>query len=103
MPARNCKAQFGLAIKIFSVEIFILNNSAICQVNMNRTISKCTSKFHPEKCATHMVTMKMSSRYHNLLIYDVKRRPTNIDGMGPFNIQFLVCSQAKKENSFYIS
>ena len=30
-------------------------------------------------------TMKMSSRYHRLLIYDVKRT-TEIDGMGPFNI-----------------
>ena len=27
--------------------------------------------------------MKMSSRYHRLLIYDVKRT-TKIDGMGPF-------------------
>ena len=29
-------------------------------------------------------TMKISSRYHRLLIYDVKRT-TKIDGMGPFN------------------
>ena len=29
--------------------------------------------------------MKMSSRYHWLLIYDVKLT-TKIDGMGPFNI-----------------
>ena len=29
-------------------------------------------------------TMKMSSRYHRLLIYDVKGT-TKIDGMGPFN------------------
>ena len=27
----------------------------------------------------------MSSRYHRLLIYDVKRT-TKIDGMGPFNV-----------------
>ena len=30
-------------------------------------------------------TMKMSSRYHRLLIYDVKRT-TKIDGMGPFKV-----------------
>ena len=30
-------------------------------------------------------TMKMSSRYHRLLIYDVKRI-TKIDGMGPANL-----------------
>ena len=30
--------------------------------------------------------MKMSSRYHRLLIYDVKRT-TKIDGMGPFKFQ----------------
>ena len=30
-------------------------------------------------------TVKMSSRYHRLLIYDVKRT-TKIDDMGPFNI-----------------
>ena len=29
-------------------------------------------------------TMKISSRYHRLLIYDVKRT-NKIDGMGPFN------------------
>ena len=30
--------------------------------------------------------MKMSSRYHRLLIYDVKQT-TKIDGMGPFNMR----------------
>ena len=29
-------------------------------------------------------TMKMSSSYHRLLIYDVKRN-SEMDGMGPFN------------------
>ena len=34
MPARNYKAEFGLAVKIYSVYILILNNiSAICLVN----------------------------------------------------------------------
>ena len=48
---------------------------------MNQKISKCTAKFYPGKCA-----MKISLRYHNLLIYDVKRS-TNTDGMGPFNLE----------------
>ena len=30
-------------------------------------------------------TMKISSRYHRLLIYDVKRT-AQIDGMGPLNL-----------------
>ena len=33
-------------------------------------------------------TMKMSSRYHKLLIYDVKLT-TKIDGLGPFNLDML--------------
>ena len=33
------------------------------------------------------LTMKMSSRYHRLLIYVVKSTTgTKLDGMGPFNI-----------------
>ena len=35
-------------------------------------------------CNTCEYTMNMSSRYHRLLIYDVKRT-TKIDGMSPFN------------------
>ena len=35
-------------------------------------------------CSPCDYTMKMSSRYHRLLIYDVKKF-TKIDGMGPFN------------------
>ena len=34
-------------------------------------------------CNSCGFTMKMSYRYHRLLIYDVKRT-TKIDGMGPF-------------------
>ena len=33
MPARNYKAEFGLAIKIYSVWILMLNNSPIWPVN----------------------------------------------------------------------
>ena len=35
-------------------------------------------------CNSCGFTIKMSSRYHRLLIYDVKRT-TKIDGMGPFD------------------
>ena len=45
--------------------------SAIWLVNRNHKISKCIAEFHLEERATHVV-MKMSSRYHRLLIYDVK-------------------------------
>ena len=37
--------------------------------------------------------MKMSSRYHKVLIYDVKWT-TKIDGMGPFNVKL----SSPKEN-----
>ena len=41
-------------------------------------------KISPRRaCNSCGFTMKMSSRYHRLLIYDVKRT-TKIDGMGPF-------------------
>ena len=81
MPARNEKAQFGL-LKI------ILNNSAIWLVKTKPQICKCIAKFHPEERAAHEVyTMKMSSRYHRLLIYDVKRN-SEIDDMGPFQSQY---------------
>ena len=45
-----------------------------CQILLRRTCNTCD------------YTMKMSSKYHRLLIYDVKRT-TEIDGMGPFNIE----------------
>ena len=38
-------------------------------------------------CNSFGFTMKMSSRYHRLLIYGVKRT-TKIDGMGPFKGRF---------------
>ena len=41
-------------------------------------------RFSPRRtCNPRCYTMKISSRYHRLLIYDVKRT-TKIDGMGPF-------------------
>ena len=51
----------------YYVWIFILNNSAIWLVN---TKPQNIAKFNPEECFN---TMKISSRYHRLLIYDVKR------------------------------
>ena len=45
--------------------------------------------FHPEEqCNPCGFTMKMSSRYHRLLIDDVKRT-TKIVGMGPFNLMII--------------
>ena len=85
MPARNYKAQFGLAIKIYSVWIFILNNSTILLVNTKPQNNQMHCQISPRRtCNPWGYTMKMSSRYHRLLIYDVKRT-TKIDGMGPFN------------------
>ena len=49
----------------------------------NHKIRKCTAEFNPEECETCGYTMKISSRYHRLLIYN-KKRTTTIDGMGPF-------------------
>ena len=63
MSARNYKAQFGFAITLYSA----LPHS------LRRTHNPCDH------------TMKISSRYHRLLIYDVKKT-TKIDGMGPFNL-----------------
>ena len=48
------------------------NKQMHCQISPRRTCNPCG------------YTMKMGSRYHRLLIYDVKRT-TKIDGMGPFN------------------
>ena len=41
-------------------------------------------------CNSCGFTMKMSSRYNRLLIYDVKRT-TKIDGMGPFKLFICFC------------
>ena len=75
MPTRNCKAQFGVAIKIapsaWLVNMKPQNKQMLCRISPRRTCNPCD------------YTMKISSRYQRLLIYDVKRS-TNIDGMGPF-------------------
>ena len=85
MPARNYKAQFGLAIKIYSDinQILILNNSAIWLVNTKPQNKQMHCQISPKRTFNRCgYTINMSSR---LLIYDVKRT-TKIDGMGPFNL-----------------
>ena len=55
MPARNYKAQCGLAIKIYPVKILILNNSAIWIVNTKPQKEHSIAKFYLEECAIHVV------------------------------------------------
>ena len=86
MPARNYKAQFGLAIKLYSVYILILNNSAIWLVNTKPQNKQMHCQISPRRmCNPCGYTMKISSRFHIpvLLIYAVNRN-TKIDGMGHF-------------------
>ena len=86
MPARNYKTEFGLAIEIYSVLIFMLNNGVIWPVNMKPQNRQMHGQISPRRvCNPCGYTMKMSSRYHRLLIYDVKRN-SKIDGMGPFKL-----------------
>ena len=69
MPARNYKAQSDLAIKIE----FILNNSAIWLANTKPQNKQIHCRIYPRRlCNSCGYTMKMSSMYHWLLIYDVK-------------------------------
>ena len=65
--------------------IFMLNNSAIWLVNMKPQNKQMHCRISPRSsCNPCGYTMKISSRYHRPLIYDIKRI-TKIDGMGPFN------------------
>ena len=48
----------------------------------------------PRRTCNPFYTMKMSSRYRRLLIYDVKST-SKIDGMGPFNIETSVKSTSQ--------
>ena len=41
-------------------------------------------ELHPKECTSCDFTMEITSRYHRLFIYDVKRN-TKIEGMGPTN------------------
>ena len=85
MTLRDYKAHFGLAIKIYSVKIFILNNSVIRLINMKPQNKQICCQISPRGlCNPCGYTMKMSPRYHGILIFDVKRTTTT-EGMGPFN------------------
>ena len=84
MPARKYKAHFCLAIKIYSVWIFMLNNSTIWLVNTKPQNKQMHCQISPKRaCNPWGYTTKMSSGHHRLLIYDVQRT-NKIDGMGPF-------------------
>ena len=88
LPARSYKAQFGLAIKIYSVWIVIVNKSAIWLVKTKPQNKQMHGRIPPRRaCNPCGYTMKISCRYHRLLIYDVKRT-TKIDGMGPYNAHY---------------
>ena len=73
------------------------NKQMHCRISPRRTCNPCG------------YTMKMSSRYHKLLIYDVKRT-TEIDGMEPFksvttdiqtDCHYLCVSQNSKDRKTY--
>ena len=86
MPARNYKALLGLAIKIYSVWILILNNGSIWLVNMKPQNKQMHCRISPRRtCNPCGYTIKISSRYNSrLLICDVKRT-AKTGGMGPIN------------------
>ena len=93
MPSRIYK--FCLVIKIYSIWIFISNNSAIWLVNTKPQNMKMHGRISPRRTSNPCgYTMKMSSRYHRLLIYDVKiTTGTKIDGMGPLMIKMITDKQ----------
>ena len=92
MPSRIYKAQLGLVIKIYSIWIFILNNSAIWLVNTKPQNKQMHCRISPRRtCNPCGYSMKISSRYNILLIYDVKIT-TKIDGVGQFNTEQLLRS-----------
>ena len=60
-PARNYKAQFCLEIKIYSVWIFVLNNSAIWLVNTKPQNTQMHCGISPRRtCKPSGNTMKIS-------------------------------------------
>ena len=62
-----------------------MGNSAIWLVNMKPQNKQMDCRITPRRtCNPCGYAMKISWRYHWLLIYDVKRT-TKIDGMGAFN------------------
>ena len=65
-----------------------MNNSVIGLVNTKPQNKQMHCQISPRNaCNPCGYTMKISSRYYRLLIYDEKRI-TKIDGMGPFIYKF---------------
>ena len=63
-----------------------MNNSAVWLVNTKPQNKQMYWRFSPRRtCILCSCTMKISLRYHRLLIYDVKRT-AKIDGMDPFKV-----------------
>ena len=61
--------------------VYLVDRNFLVQKYMHIRIS-------PRKaCNPCGYTMKISSRYHRLLIYDIKRT-TKLDGMGPFKVVY---------------
>ena len=58
-----------------------------CQISARRTCNPCG------------YTMKMSSMYHRLLIYNVKRS-TKIKGMGPFKPLYQIYRFSNNNNNY---
>ena len=80
MPVRNYKAQFDLEIKI---EIYI-EYSTIWLVNTKPQNKEMHCRISPRRaCNPCGYTIKISSLYHRLLIFNAKLS-TKTDGMGPF-------------------
>ena len=65
-----------------------MNNNAIWLVNTKPQNKQMQCQISPRRAWNPCgYTMKMSSRHHRLLIFDVKRS-AKIDGMGTFNNLF---------------
>ena len=63
----------------------MLNNITVWLVNTKTQNKQMHCRISPRRtCNPRGYTIKMGSRYHKLLIYNV-RRATKIDGMGHFN------------------
>ena len=82
----NCKAQFGLAVKIYLVLRLMLNKTAIWLVNMESQNTQISPRRTCNPCGS---TMLISSRYHRLLTNNVKvKKNSKKDNMGPLKTCF---------------
>ena len=77
-----------------------MNNSAIWLVNTKPQNKQMHGRTSPRRaCNPCGYTMKISSRYHRLLIYGVKLT-TKIDGMSPFKTPVKIHVNLFKFDSF---